>query len=182
VAASGPRAASAPTFACRANAATPLPAGGVEVAWRAGLDLQPVDVLDPDQVAWLEALVWPGEGRRLELLRAAIEVARADPPRVVRGDLRHDLPALAAQAPPEATLVVFHTAVLAYVADRADRAAFAATVGRLGAVWVANEAPGVVGAAPAPPGCSADTSFLLRCDGRPVAWTDPHGTSIDWLA
>jgi hypothetical protein len=23
--------------------------------------------------------------------------------------------------------------------------------------------------------------FLLSQDGRSVAWTDPHGTSIDWL-
>jgi hypothetical protein len=81
-----------PTFACRANAATPLPARPLEVAWRAGLDLSPVDIHDPDQVAWLEALVWPGEGTRRETLHAALEVARADPPRVVQGDLRSDLP------------------------------------------------------------------------------------------
>ena len=56
-----------PTFPCRANAATPLPDHPLEVAWRAGLDLSPVDIRDPDQVAWLEALVWPGEGTRLEL-------------------------------------------------------------------------------------------------------------------
>jgi hypothetical protein len=31
----------APTFACRASASTPLPARGVEVAWRAGLDVEP---------------------------------------------------------------------------------------------------------------------------------------------
>jgi hypothetical protein len=40
-----------PTFACRASAATPLPTRALEVAWRAGLDLAPVDIHDPDQVA-----------------------------------------------------------------------------------------------------------------------------------
>ena len=108
-------------------------------AWRAGLDLEPLDVRDNDQMAWLEALVWPGEGHRLELLRAATEVAKLDPPALFRGDLCHDLPSLAAQAPSNATLVVFHTAVLAYVPDRRERAAFAETVGELDAVWVANE-------------------------------------------
>jgi hypothetical protein len=178
-----PPVAGAPVFACRANAATPLPHGPLDVAWRAGLDLDPVDVADPDDVAWLEALVWPGEGLRLELLRAALRVARADPPRVVRGDLRHDLPALAAQAPPGATLVVFHTAVLAYVDDARERAAFARTVRETGAVWIANEGVGLVdGTAPAGGDPWPSGSFVLTRDGRPVAATDPHGTAIDWLA
>jgi hypothetical protein len=126
--------------------------------------------------------VWPGEGARLELLRAALRIARADPPRVVRGDLRHDLTQLAAQAPSDATLVVFHTAVLAYVADPRDRVAFADTVGALDAVWIANESPGLFrDSAPSddlwPSGC-----FLLTQDGRPMAWTDSHGATIDWLS
>jgi hypothetical protein len=168
-----------PVFVCRANARTPLPPRGLDVAWRAGLDLEPVDLGDPDDVAWLEALVWPGEGDRLALLRAALAVARADPPRMVAGDLRHDLRALAAEAPRDATLVVFHTAVLAYVADRAERTAFAQTVRDVGAVWIANEGPGVLsdeGGDPWPEG-----RFVLARDGVRVAWTDPHGTAIEWI-
>lgn len=168
-----------PTFACRAGRGTPLPSRALEVAWRAGLDLEPVDVADPEQVAWLEALVWPGEGDRLALLRAALAVARADPPRVVRGDLRRDVPALAAEAPADATLVVFHTAVLAYVADAVARAAFADTVRALGAIWVSNEAPGLLAGAAAEPWPHG--RVLLTRDRRAVAWTDSHGTAIDWL-
>jgi hypothetical protein len=175
-----PPAPGAPVFACRAGANTPLPDRVPEVAWRAGLDLDPVDLADPGDVAWLEALVWPGEGRRLELLRAAIEAARADPPPVVRGDLRRDLAALAAQAPRDATLVVFHTAVLAYVHDADERAAFGAAVRDLGATWVAQEGASLLRSAPQdepwPTG-----HFMLARDGEPVAWTDPHGTAIDWL-
>lgn len=173
--------AAAPTFACRASASTPLPDRGVDVVWRAGLDLNPIDVHDADQVAWLEALVWPGEGARLALLRSALEVARADPPRVVRGDLRRDLGSLAAEAPPEATLVVFHTAVLAYVDDAHDREAFAEAVGALDAVWIANESPRILlrGGPPREPWPSG--RFLLTRDRRPIAWTDGHGTTIEWL-
>jgi hypothetical protein len=40
------------------------------------------------------------------------------PPAVHCGDLLEDLPGLAAQAPPRATLVVYHSAVLAYVDER----------------------------------------------------------------
>jgi hypothetical protein len=172
----------APLMRCRAGAGTPLPDRGVEVAWRAGLDLNPVDLRDDAEVRWLEALVWPGEEYRLPRLRAACEVARVVSPRVVRGDLRTDVPALAAQAPADATLVVFHTAVLAYVSDQGDREAFAQAVASAGAVWLANEGrqniPGVAGPSDAHPDPAA---FLLCVDGDPVAWTDGHGTWIDWL-
>jgi hypothetical protein len=179
---SRPVAAAVPTFVCRASPSTPLPARNLDIAWRAGLDLSPIDVRDPDQTAWLEALVWPGEGNRLELLRAALEVARLDPPPLTEGDLRYDLPALAAQAPPEATLVVFHTAVLAYLPDPADRATFAHTVEGLDAIWVANEAPGAIDAQTAEHAWpSGFDPFLLVRDKQPIAWVDPHGTSIEWL-
>ena len=170
----------APVFVCRPNPGTPLPSRGLDIAWRAGLDIEPVDVHDPDHVAWLEALVWPGEDDRAGQLRAALAVARADPPRVVAGDLRRDVAALAVQAPEDATLVVFHTAVLAYVADHAERAAFAETVRELGAVWVANEAPTALSDASGDPW--PEGRFTLTCDGRRVAWTDPHGTAIDWIS
>jgi hypothetical protein len=95
------------------------------LVWRAGLDLSPLDVRDDGDVRWLQALVWPGEGERARLLEEALAVARRDPPRVVKGDLRHDLAALAVEAPKDATLVVFHTAVRAYVPEATDRNAFA---------------------------------------------------------
>ena len=146
------------------------------------MDLNPIDVHDPEQVAWLETLVWPGEGRRLELLRAAVEVARADPPCIVRGDLLTDLPTLAAQAPKDATLVVFHTAVLNYVPEPTERSAFADTVLSLGARWVANEGQAVLPDATIElPEAWPAGRFLLSLDRKPIAWTDPHGTAIDWL-
>jgi hypothetical protein len=172
-----------PRFSCRAGPGTPVPERNVEVAWRAGLDLHPVDLSDDDEVRWLEALVWPGEEYRLPRLRAACDLARAVSPRVVRGDLRHDLPGLAAQAPEHATLVVFHTAVLAYVRDAGDREAFARTVARAGAVWVANEgASNIPGVRDVRPPHADPAAFLLCVEADPVAWTDGHGTWIDWLA
>jgi hypothetical protein len=172
----------APRFACRASPETPLPEWNLEVAWRAGLDLNPVDLRDDAEVRWLEALVWPGEEYRVPRLRAACELARVVSPRVVRGDLRADLAALAAQAPAYATLVVFHTAVLAYVRDPGDREAFARSVAEVGAMWIANEAPRMIPGVSAEPSAHADpAAFLLCVDAKPVAWTDGHGTWIDWL-
>lgn len=172
-----------PTFRCTASPGTPVPARGVEVVWRAGLDLNPLDVADPDDRAWLTALVWPGEEHLRDQLHAAAEVARADPAPVHRGDLVTDLPALLADMPAGATPVVFHTAVLAYVPDPGDRARFAAAVTASPAVWLANEAPHLhPGLDPARVGEHPDGAYLLCRDGVPLARTDPHATTIEWIA
>jgi hypothetical protein len=123
---------------------------------------------------------WPGEGDRAQRLAQAIASARRDPPPVYCGDLATDLPALAARAPADATLVVYHSAVLAYVAPE-DRSRFAETVGGLAAVWLSQEAPGVVPGVPAPVGQSGP--FVLARDGRtPLAFADGHGAWVRWLA
>jgi hypothetical protein len=130
---------------------------------------------------WLETLVWPEQQGRRERLRAAIEVARRDPPRVVRGNLLKDLETLLRQVPPGLTTVVFHTAVLAYV-NECGRQQFRQAMLASGAVWISNEAPGIF------PGIASKLSsklrrdrFLLSVDGEPVAWTAPHGQSLDWI-
>jgi hypothetical protein len=175
-----------PVLRCRPEGPVPIPDAPPAVVWRAGLDLEPVDVCDDDAVRWLELLVWPGEEYRLDDLRGAVAVARADPPRIVRGDLVTDLPALAAEAPRDATLVIFHTAVLAYVPS-AGRQAFADAVRGLDAVWLAQEGPRVLGlegdgprlASGPPP--EAPYDMALARDGRVIAWTDGHGAAVRWL-
>ena len=62
-----------------------------QVAWRTGLDLNPIDVNDPAEAAWLETLVWPEQTDRLVRLRAAMTIAATVRPRLTKGDLRHDL-------------------------------------------------------------------------------------------
>jgi hypothetical protein len=170
-------------FACSASAATPLPQAVPQIAWRAGLDLNPLDVSDPSHAAWLETLVWPEQTARLAHLRAAMKIAAAVRPRVVQGDLLgEDLRLLCREAPRAATLVVFHTAVLAYVADPQDRRAFAAMVRPLCQYWIANEAPHVFPEQAAGAGRTGTPGhFLMAVNGRPVAWTDPHGAALEWM-
>ncbi len=171
-----------PRFQCHASPRTPLPERNVEVAWRAGLDRRPLKLANDEDVRWLEALVWPGEEYRIPRLRAAIEVAREDPPRLVVGDLRRDLKRLAAEAPPAATLVVYHTAVLAYVGEAEERAAFARSVADVGGVWLANERIESIPGVPSEPfgEPAREDAFLVCLDGEPVAWVDSHGTWIEW--
>ncbi|MCV2888638.1 DUF2332 domain-containing protein [Ruegeria aquimaris] len=173
-----PGGARAPVFPCRVNDRAPLPGQHPEIVWRAGLDLSPPDLGDAGDVAWLEALVWPEQSERLARLRQAVAVARQAPPPVVAGDLTRDLAALI--APVDARLVVMHSAVLTYVSDPGARADFARLMRTRDLHWISNEAPGVFpdhakGLTP-----RAD-KFLMALDGRPVAWTGPHGQSLDWL-
>jgi hypothetical protein len=169
----------APTLSCTPRGPVPLPDRLPAITWRAGLDLSPLDVTSDDDVRWLSCLVWPGEGDRAPRLAAAVAAARRDPPVVHRGDLLTDLPALAAQAPADATLVVYHSAVLAYVTP-ADRQRFASTVRALPAVWLSNEGPAILPGIPLP--AHQGAPFVLVRDGQtPLALTDGHGTWLQWL-
>ena len=169
----------APVLACQPRGPVPLPAQVPEVAWRAGLDLNPLDVTSDDDVRWLQCLLWPGETGRQERLAAAVETARRDPPPLYRGDLLTDLPGLVSEAPRDTTVVIYHSAVLGYV-RRADRAEFATTVGGLGAVWLSNEGPGVLPGT-AIPGCDPHGFVLTKNGTEPIALTESHGRWIEWL-
>ncbi|HEX3958580.1 MAG TPA: DUF2332 family protein [Trebonia sp.] len=157
------------------------------MVWRAGIDLNPLDVTDPDDMNWLSCLVWPGEGERAGRLAAAIDIAREDPPPVVRGDLVDQLAETAAQAPPDATLVVFHSAVLAYLTPE-RRTQFAEAVSALGAEWLSNEASRVLSHLPGfpdelPASDPGPAPFLLTRGGQEApAFTDSHGAWIHWFA
>jgi hypothetical protein len=168
----------------RCDVAGTLPTTRVpEVAWRAGIDLHPLDVTDPDATAWLENLVWPEQDDRRERLRAAVEVARAEPPRLIAGDLLDLLPDLVGDAAEHGPVVVFHSAVVAYL-EPADRERFQQLMTTLVAAgschWISNEGPqvlpGVTATGPALP--DDHPAFVLGVDGRARAWTHGHGASM----
>lgn len=185
-----PAADGPPVLRCTVEGAVPLPTDLPEVVWRAGIDLNPLNINNPDDVAWLEALVWPEQDFRRDRLRRAIAVAQQDPPLLVAGDLNEQLVALAAEAPSEAALVVFHSAVMAYL-DAAGRQAFRGTIGRLaaerGCHWLSNEGHTVIAQAdgsvvvPEMDDARLRGRFLLLQDGVPVGIAGPHGQSLEWL-
>ena len=171
-----------PRLECRVTGPAPLPRALPEVAWRGGIDLNPLSVTDPDDMAWLELLVWPEQDDRRERLRHAVSVARTDPPRLVRGDLIDELPAVVAEASAYGTVLVFHSAVAVYLPapDRARMRELLQQLVRDGAChWVSNEAPSVFPeiAAPDPP----PWRFQLAVDGRTVGYTQGHGLDLRWL-
>ncbi len=170
----------APILPCRPRGPVPVPAAVPEVAWRAGIDLNPLDVTDPEDVTWLSSLIWPGEGGRAERLSAAVAVARRRRPRIVAGDLIEELPGLAGQAPAEATLVIYHTSVLSYV-EPARRATFADLVAELGAAWLSSESRRVLPWLPDRWTAPEDGAHLIVRDGQDVlSLGDSHGAWLDW--
>lgn len=174
-----------PRLECAVSGPAPLPDAPIRVARRAGVDLNPLPVTDPDAMAWLTTLVWPEQDQRRRVLAHGVEVARADLPQVSRGDLLERLPTLVAEAASAGPVVVFHSAVIAYLEDD-ERGVFRELIGDLvtdGAChWVSNEAPNVLPDLAAAAGVRAPSGrFVLGIDGRPVAWTHGHGRSLDWF-
>jgi len=157
------------------------PARMPDVRWRAGIDLAPLDARDPGDRDWLRALVWPGEEGRAERIDAALEVAAADPPLLVRGDANERISAVAASAPRDATLVITTPGVLAHI-PRAARVSLIDRVRALPARWITIDAPSLHDAWR--PGVDATTwpGFVVALDGHVRAAADPLGRWWEWRA
>jgi hypothetical protein len=157
----------------------PSPPETVPVAWRRGLDLDPIDLRDEDSVLWLRALIWPEHVERHARLGAATAIARERVPEIVRGDAVELLPDLLEQAPDGTSLVVYAThslfqlpqegvaRILESLAEHAARRP----------VWLlALEGTG--------PNCSEFARVLFDGGTRQahkLANASPHGWWIEWL-
>ncbi len=177
-------------LACRLDEDASLPTRLPEVAWRRGIDLNPIDVRDSEALEWLVTLIWPGPDHdpRVARLRAAAAVAASDPPEITPGDLREILVDVAAESPADATLVLLHTAVLLYL-EPEDRERFAEaaaglsrTLGRR-VVWLSNEGRGNFSAVDAllPAELHTGGRFVQSVDGRPLALAGQHGAVYETL-
>ena len=178
-----------PLLRCAISGPVPLPRQLPAVAWRAGIDLNPLDVRNPDDVAWLEALVWPEQEFRRERLHQAVAIAQLEPPLLLAGHLNEQLENLVDQAPPDAALVVFHSAVMGYLSSR-ERAQFQAMMAKLtarGGHWLSNEGNTVIeqedGSSVVPNIDEARLKgrFLISHNSEPVAIAGPHGQNLEWL-
>ncbi|MCQ1999685.1 DUF2332 domain-containing protein [Arthrobacter zhaoxinii] len=171
---------------CTTTGNPPLPRSCPEIIHRAGVDLSPLNPADPEDLAWLDALIWPGMEDRRALLQAAAGAAANSPARIITGDLNAEIAGLIETAPAEAAVVVFHTAVLAYL-PAADRGIFRDTMlSRLDVPgrpvhWISNEGGSVVPGLAAPAGDADPGLFVLHHNGTAVARTGPHGQSLHWL-
>ena len=101
----------------------PIPHDFPTVAYRAGIDLHPVDVADPQSALWLRALNWPEHQDRATKLQAAMALAQDDPPLLVEGNAIEVLVQVVSQVPAASTLCIFHNSALIYF-PKEDRRKF----------------------------------------------------------
>lgn len=135
------------TLTCGTRGEVPVPPRLPPLAASAGLDQEPIDLTDHEQVRWLEACVWPDQSDRFSRLRAAIALAGDHRPRVHAGDAVDDLPVSVAALRAEGHPVVTNSWVLNYLTPQ-QRTDYVAALDRLGAAsdltWVFLEAPHLV--------------------------------------
>ena len=91
----------------RGDCSPPIPYDSLSVPFRTGVDLNPVDVTDPDAALWLRAPVWPGHERRADQLQVAVSLAVGDPPALVAGNGLIVLPTILGSVPARSTLCIF---------------------------------------------------------------------------
>jgi hypothetical protein len=101
----------------------PVPAPRIPtIAARVGVDAEPLDLDDTDVRAWLAACVPPEIGA-VDRFAAATAIVRAHPAPLVRGDVVESLPAVCADLPDDALLVLVDTYVHVFLTDD-ERARF----------------------------------------------------------
>lgn len=195
---------------CVAEDRSPVPLGrraGLtlpRVTARVGLDRHPVDLSDAEEVRWLEACLWPEVPGRVERFRAARDLLREDPPRVVAGDMATDVGAAAASLPTsdtsgsnaaDAHLVVLSSWALTYVPrpqrSRVVEAVAALARGGRPVTWLSAEAAGCVpGLPPVPEELLASGGTVLATrswrEGRESAarvlgTCHPHGAWVRFV-
>jgi hypothetical protein len=155
----------------------------VTIVSRTGVDRDPVDLTDTEEVERLLSFVWVGQADRRIRLEGAIAIAAVYPPPVAKGDLVDWLAdRLQEPATPGVTRVVFNTIVLQYVPEAA-RQKVAALLAEAGAkaspstplAWLQMEMMEMGKA----------SELRLQCwpggDSQLLARVHPHGAQIGWL-
>ncbi len=94
----------------------PVPSAMPAIVARVGVDVEPLDVEVEEVRRWLAACI-PPEAGAVTRFASAVDVVRAHPERLVRGDLVDALPAVVADLPAEAVLCVVDTFVHVFLTD-----------------------------------------------------------------
>ncbi len=88
----------------------------VEIRSTRGCDLRPIDLADPAAAARVAAYIWVDNPERVERLRTAAALVRADPPDVVQGDAADWIEARLAEPQAEGvTRVLMHSVTWQYL-------------------------------------------------------------------
>jgi hypothetical protein len=172
----------------------PIPVRAMpEVVARIGVDLDPVDVTDANDVRWLRACVPPDQPERAAMLDAELALAATMPPLLLPGDAVDVLPDAFARVPADALPVVITTWTLSHF-PLEHRLRFLSRLGEAAAgravAWVSAEGVGVAPAIPTLGDRRASSHSIiglallgqsaLRAEAVGRCWS--KGRTLAWLA
>jgi hypothetical protein len=81
------------------------------VSQRIGIDLNPMDVTNEKDVAWLQALIWPEHHERRTLLNTAIPILQQLDVQLYKGNAIECLAKISKQIDQDSMIVIYHTHV-----------------------------------------------------------------------
>lgn len=85
-----------------------VPSRAPYVQRRVGIDLEPLDPGDPDDLRWLESLIWPEQAERRRRLRSAVRVRATVQVEMVRADASAAIGGVLDRLPTSGPAIVFH--------------------------------------------------------------------------
>ncbi len=90
------------------------------VTSRYGIDLHTVDVANPDDSLWLQALIWPEHKERRERFKQAVACMNqySDQVHLIEGDGVMLLPQIVQQIPQDSAVCIYHTHVANQIPDK----------------------------------------------------------------
>lgn len=115
----------------RGRYSPPVPPRIPIVNTRLGVDLDPVDIHDPDALLWLRACLMETSVASTARLRHAIDIAQSEPARIERGNAVQRLAELCAEIPDSDLLCVLDSFTLQYATPQ-ELATFHQTLDRIG--------------------------------------------------
>jgi hypothetical protein len=179
---------------CEVVGDTAVPATAMPpVVARVGIDLDPIDLGNADDVRWLHACLWPDQPERITRLDAAIALAAQQPSQLLQGNALEVLPDAAALVPDGALVVVTTTWALAYF-ELGDRLRFLRRLDEIAAArpvaWVSGEAVGIAPGVPTMGDSRLSAHSLVglavghgrRFEAETLGRCHPHGRWLEWLA
>jgi hypothetical protein len=148
-----------------------------KITARTGIDLNPIDVRQTEQVLWLRALIWPEHDERARLLRRAIGILQKNPPTLIRGDGAESLPAVMLDVCDDSVLCIIRIFTQLPHASRHRLSLFISEYGAKRDVFLISAKQH---------GCDVSELHLLSIvdgirDEKCVAYFQNHGAWIEWL-
>lgn len=173
----------ATVLSCEIKGATPpLSLDVTRFVAPVGIELNPVDVTDPEATEWLVSLTWPEQTARMRTLNSALTLAAQNPPTILAGRAEDHLANVVAETPPGQHLCfVFSWSIYQIFGSPRGRERLAGTLTELSEIRPLHEIS--IGHF----GHDTPRMIMASYDGGVsrsdvMAHCDVYGTWLDWKA